>query len=638
MCGIAGMYLFSESKIIDFSHISQKFRQILNKRGPDTNGDYKTNKLLLTHNRLSVIDVSEKANQPITSPDGSCTIILNGEIFNFKTLRKELEKKGLVFLSESDTEVVLHLYMQEGYNFLNRLNGFFALAIYDSRKEELILGRDRFGIKPLLYTYDNETFVFASEMKGILEALEPQEIDHASLKMYLRLTYIPPPYTIFKNIQKLMPGSYLIVSDKGVERRSYFTLTPEIYRFGHSITYESACKEIHKLMDNAVKEQLISDVPLGCFLSGGIDSSIITALAAKNIKSLKTFSIGFPDEPYYDETIYAETIAKAYNTEHHSIMLKNDNIFDAIEDMLDNIDEPFADSSALAVYILSREARKYITVALSGDGADEIFGGYNRHVAEYRIRQKLFRDILLKQTEFIWKTLPVFGAGKYNDYVRKLRKYISVMKLPPDERYRTLSSFNDASVVENLIISCCSDNEFHKRWKKIASEIKQNSQDIEDVMLSDISLVLAGDMLPKVDMMSMAHSLEIRPPFLDNRVVDFAFSIPTKYKISGLTNKKILRDAFSEELPPHIRKRFKHGFEVPLYNWFKAKKNSTIDSYFLSYDYLKQQKLFRYDVISKQINFASKNGYNNLQSFIWSLLVFQHWYNKYNIHIKKDWL
>lgn len=637
MCGISGFYAFSEKSKESFEEISQKFRKRLHKRGPDKNGEFLTDKVLLTHNRLSVIDITDKADQPMTSADGNYTIIFNGEVFNFKGLRKELELKGCVFHSESDTEVVLQLYIQEGLEFLNKLSGFFALAIYDRTRDELILARDRFGIKPLLFTQNESGFAFSSEMKSLLECLEPQELDHASLRMYFRLTYIPPPYTIFKNIQKLNPGCFLIISKDNVEKRCYSSYAFNRYKPDPSADYHAACSEIYRLLENSVTDQLVSDVPLGCFLSGGIDSSIITALASRHTRNLKTFSIGFPDAAYYDESNFAEVLAKKYRTDHTAFMLTNDDLFEAVEHMLEYIDEPFADSSALAVYVLSRETRKHVTVALSGDGADEMFGGYNKHVAELRIRRRLLRDLLFRPAASMLNMFPSSRASGFSDTIRKSRKFFEVYNMTRAGRYRFLSSFNDFETIERLLISYGIHDDFNKRWKDIANEIDPVSPEIEDVMMADMQLVLAGDMLPKVDMMSMANSLEVRPPFLDNRIVDFAFSIPTKFKVSKNINKKILRDAFRNELPSEILSRSKHGFEVPMNIWFKTHMRPMIDRYLESSEFIERQKLFRHDVIRSLVGRVVNSDRHDLQSFMWSLLVFQFWYEKYEHYIQKDW-
>jgi len=638
MCGIAGVFDFRGNDISGFSVLSQKFRKKLQQRGPDTNGEYIADNVLLSHTRLSVIDTSERASQPMRSEDGLCTIIFNGEIFNFKSLRTELVQKGYVFQSDSDTEVVLKLYLEKGESFLSSLNGFFALAIYDSREKKLIVARDRYGIKPLLFYQDEDGFVFASEMKALLEALQPQEIDHASLRMYFRLTYIPPPGTIFKNVFKLIPGCFLIVSADGIEKKCFDTLSNVQDKPRFRGDYHDACVKLNTLLDESVQSQMISDVPLGCFLSGGIDSSVITAFASKHTAHLNTFTIGYKDEPFYDETRYANLVAEHFKTNHHSFSLSNDDLLNAVEDMLLYIDEPFADSSALPVFILSRETRKYVTVALSGDGADEMFGGYNKHLAEQRIRRKRPVDWLLRSGTMFFNSLPASRSGRFSNQVRKLQKYLKVSKLSAKERYLLLSSFNSYSLIDRLVISYKLHDELEERWDALASEIDDSGIGIDDVLLSDMQMVLTGDMLMKVDLMSMANSLEVRPPFLDTNIVDFAFSLPSDFKVKDGKNKRILRDAFSKLLPDEILKRSKHGFEVPMNKWFKTDMRPMIDRYLLSYGFIEHQGLFRQDVIRKIVDYALKVEHHDLQPFIWSLLVFQHWYEQNEHHIKKDWL
>ncbi len=635
MCGIAGYFDFTGNRTSQFKSFSEQFRKKNQNRGPDDNGDYVGEHILLTHNRLSVIDVSERASQPMKSEDGSCVIVFNGEIFNFKDLRREFEDTGFSFRSHSDTEVVLAMYMKYGEQCISRLNGFFAFAIWDSRSQELLVARDRFGIKPLLFHYNDECFVFSSEMKSLLSALGPQEIDRASLQMYFRLTYIPPPYSIFKGIQKLLPGCYLIVGRNSLSRKSYYHIGINKLNTDTVSDYNTTCNHLFGTLESSVKAQLVSDVPLGCFLSGGIDSSIITALAAQQVKGLKTFTIGFRDEPYYDETKYARLLANKYHTDHSEFLLTNDDLFEAVDGMLDYIDEPFADSSGLAVYVLSGHTRKNVTVALSGDGADEIFGGYYRHLAEYRIRRRLFTDALLSGGSWMLNIFPASRSSRFSDRIRKIKKYLEVRKLSPQERYRFLSSFTDQELIERMVIVYGYDPEFAERWDDIASAIDGNSKGIEDVLFSDMQLVLAGDMLPKVDMMSMAQSLEVRPPFLDNSVVELAFSLPTRYKIAGNTNKKILRDTFGKLLPPELLNRKKHGFEVPMNSWFKTEMRPMIDTYLQSVDFLESQKIFRPDVVGTVVDKVLNSKHHDLQAVMWSLLVFQHWYRNYEHLIKK---
>jgi asparagine synthase (glutamine-hydrolysing) len=628
MCGISGIIAFKETGKPFIPKVKDSIA-CMQKRGPDRDGTYFHQSVGLGHVRLSIIDVSEAASQPFTDATGRYTIVYNGEIFNFKELRQPLINKGVQFHSEGDTEVILQLYITEGTSFLNKLNGFFAFAIYDKQEESLFIARDRYGIKPLLIYQDDDKLIFSSEMKGLFAYGIPKELDQVSLYQYLQLNYIPSPHSIFHRVCKLDPGTFVEIKNKTVQQKTYYTIpfNPQNYS---ALSYEDACSKLIELLDDSVKQRLISDVPLGAFLSGGIDSSVVVALASKYTDHLSTFSIGFKDEPLFDETHYAHLVAKKYNTNHTTFSLTNDDLFSVLYDTLDYTDEPFADSSALAVNILSKHTRKHVTVALSGDGADELFAGYNKHRAEYRMRNKGFTESLIRWNAPLWNCLPKSRNSAFGNRIRQFDRFAKGMKLNNADRYYRWCAFIDETESEQILQGSVNKEEFKKRKNIILKNIHEDG-DFNEVLLTDMNLVLPGDMLTKVDMMSMANSLEVRTPFLDYHLVDFMFSLPSSYKVDKSSGKKVLRDAFRYHLPEELYKRPKHGFEVPLLKWFRKELNSLITDDLLKEEFIREQNIFNYveiDRLKKQL-FSGNPGESVAR--IWGLIVFQYWWKKHII-------
>lgn len=617
--------------------LSEKALSCLAKRGPDAGGTYRSNSVFLGHRRLSIIDLSEAGNQPMSDASGRFTIIFNGEFFNFRQHREFVKSKGFTLKSNSDTEILLYLYIIEKEKCLERVNGFFSLAIYDKETQELFLARDRFGVKPLLYYRDEHCFVFASEMKALIQYELPLSLDYSSLMAYLQLNYIPQPYSIFKEIRKLRPGHFIrIKTDKhsSIEETCWYSIPEQPKTFPD---YASAKKQIERLTDEAVQKRLISDVPLGCFLSGGIDSSIVTALAARHTPHLKTFSIGFRDEPHFDETEYAKAVAEMHHTDHTVFSLTNDELFEILFDALDYIDEPFADSSALNVYLLSKHTRKEVTVALSGDGADELFGGYNKHRAEWMMRNRIFLSKALSMFSPVIKGFAGSRQSRFSNFLRQVHRFAEGAGLSPQERYwRWCSLASEADAAGLLSGSPLTlSKDFHQRKNAVISIIDGN-RDMNDVFRADFALVLAGDMLVKVDMMSMANSLEVRNPFLDFELVNFVFSLPSHYKIDKAQQKKILKETFSHLLPVKIRNRGKKGFEVPLLKWFRTGLKSKIENDWLNENFIREQGIFNVDEIRKlkQNLYSSQPGESVAR--IWALIVFQQWWNNYGKHFNKS--
>ncbi|MDO1445022.1 asparagine synthase (glutamine-hydrolyzing) [Rhodocytophaga aerolata] len=632
MCGITGIYAFNE--IGRFFMINMfAATDALSQRGPDSSGTFTHGYVGLGHRRLSIIDTSSDGRQPMTDETERYTIVFNGEIFNFPELKQQLEAKGYNFRSSSDTEVLLNLYIHEKENCLKHLNGFFAFAIYDKEQESLFIARDRMGIKPLLYFQDEDKLIFASEMKAVLAYGIPRELDYVSLQQYLQLNYIPAPHTIFKGVQKLLPGYYMYLKGNEVTTKPYYQIPQTYNRWtANQMSYEKVQSTLVELLEESVRKRLIADVPLGAFLSGGIDSSVIVALASKYTDHLNTFSIGYRDEPFFDETRYANLVAKKYKTNHTVFSLSNEDLYEHLFDMLDYTDEPFADSSALAVYILSKRTRKRVTVALSGDGADELFGGYNKHQGEYKVREGGLMAGAVKTLQPLWDVLPKSRNSTFGNKVRQLQKFAEGMSKTEKERYWRFCTFvneeNARHVLSNQSLQLASEQAFEERKNRILKHLDEDG-DFNEFLYTDMQLVLPNDMLTKVDLMSMAHGLEIRVPFLDYTVVNFAFSLPAEFKVDGTMKKRIVQDAFRSHLPKELYNRPKQGFEVPLLKWFRNELQPLITNDLLKDDFIQQQGIFNVDNIRELKEKLFSSNPEDVHARIWGLLVFQYWWKKY---------
>ncbi|MFT6715917.1 MAG: asparagine synthase (glutamine-hydrolyzing), partial [Saprospiraceae bacterium] len=519
MCGIVGIIAFNEKGKQSLSLIDTAVKN-LHQRGPDYSGSKQFENSALGHARLSVIDTTEGASQPFVSEDGRYTLVYNGEIYNYKELKKILLSKGYLFKTSSDTEVLLHWLTEKGANGIQDLNGFFSFCFFDKLTGYYLLARDRFGIKPLHIYEDDDKLIFASEMKAIFAFETVKKIDPLSLQLYLKFNYIPQPFGMLQNARKLPVGTYAIHDGKAFsEEKSYYQIA---YNAGEYCddTYEVAQEKVRNLLRESVEQRMVSDVPLGAFLSGGIDSSIITALASQMTPKLNTYSVGFKDEPLFDETSYAELVAKKYNTNHTVFSLANNDLLDELERFLDYCCEPFADSSALAVNALCKKTRQDLTVALSGDGADELFSGYNKHMAEFMARQGGVKNKVIKSGAGLWNALPKSRNSKLGNLTRQLDKYAKGMNLSSEERYwdwaGLMTDKNTASLLKK-------PSELYSQQKKELMQDVVSSTDFNDYLKKDMTWVLPNDMLTKVDMYSMANSLEVRVPFLDHKLVDYVF-------------------------------------------------------------------------------------------------------------------
>ncbi len=625
MCGICGKYYFQEDKRVE-EELIKRMCQTLVHRGPDDEGIYVDRNIGLGHRRLSIIDLAT-GKQPIHNEDKSIWIVFNGEIYNFLELRSFLEKKGHKFYTKSDTETIVHLYEEEGENCIKKLRGMFAFALWDEGQKKLILARDRVGKKPLFYTLSNKTFIFASEIKSILQdLLIKKEVSLESLHSYLTYGYIPAPETIFRGIKKLPPAHFLIVQKGRLRLKRYWDLnfTKKI-----NLTEQEIVEQVYELVKEAVKIRLISDVPLGAFLSGGIDSSIVVALMSQLVSEpVKTFSIGFK-EASFDELKYAQLIAKHFRTDHHEFIVKPDALT-ILPELIWYFDEPFADSSAIPTYYVAKMTRQHVTVALNGDGGDEAFAGYERYFASrladyYSLIPAALRENVIEQ---LVKNLPESTAKK--GFFKRLKRFVKAAGLPSEERYTEwMTTFSD-EMKSFLYTSELKENLSHvnsSSFLKKAFESAQAGDFLDKLLYVDTVTYLPNDLLVKMDRMSMVHSLEARSPFLDHKVMEFAAAIPHNLKLKRMTTKYILKKAMKNLLPQKIISRGKAGFGVPIGVWFKE-----------------ELKEFAYQILLDKR--ARKRGYFNSKFIeqlleehimgkidhgnrIWALLVLELWHQTF---------
>jgi len=624
MCGIVGVIAKNELGK-EWAKYIPAATAALKQRGPDAQNYFSGDDAELGHCRLTIIDLSESANQPMH--DDELVTIYNGEIFNFKEIRKKLEEDRVPFKTQSDTEVLLKLYKMYGEKMLDHLNGFFAFAIYDKKNKSCFVARDRFGVKPLFYFENENCFLFASELKSLLQFPIPREIDHESLYEYLQLNYIPAPNTIFRNVKKLLPGHFLHFQNGTVECKRYYLLDESSEKQIAVTNYSEAKNRLFELLNDAVRLRLISDVPLGAFLSGGIDSSIVCGLASRHTQHLKTFSIGYREHEFFDETKYARLVSKHFNTEHTVFSLTRSDLHESLFEVLNYFDEPFGDSSALPVYILSQHTRKHVKVSLSGDGADELFGGYLKHLAEFRARNQQLPELSAAFLSPLWKLIPKSRNSSLSNLARKAQRYSDGIKLNLHDRYWKWCSVADEEQVTALLQLHHEETQYAQR-KNYLTRYIGSKKDLNDVLLNDVSMVLPDDMLSKIDYMSMAASLEVRTPFLDYRVAEFAFSIPASFKIDRRHRKKIVHDAFRDFLPPELRNRRKQGFEIPLHSFLTRELKPILHNY-VSDSFILEQKIFDLSAIRNLLEQLYSSNPNDSAARMWGLLVFQHWWKQW---------
>ncbi|MBP9079866.1 MAG: asparagine synthase (glutamine-hydrolyzing) [Flavobacteriales bacterium] len=559
MCGIIGAFRTGPGASVAEERVRAAL-EVIAHRGPDDAGRHAQGRAMLGHRRLSITDTSAAGHQPFTDQGGRYTIVFNGEVFNFRELRSGLEQQGHTFRSRTDTEVVLRLFTVKGPEFLHDLNGFFALAIHDAQEDTLFLARDRFGVKPLLWALHQDTLLFGSELRALLALGVPARPDPDSARQFFTFSFTPAPHTTVQGIQKLMPGHALYADGRGMRTSPWYDLATAAKR---TPVPPGPQERLHELLDDAVKLRLEADVPVGAFLSGGVDSSIISALAARHHRHLHTFSVGYAEDPYFDETRYAEEVAAHIGSEHHTFKLGREELADGYVRLLKALDEPFADSSALPSFILCERTRRQVTVALSGDGADEVFGGYPKHQAELRWRQPGAAERAVALLAPLWSALPRSRNSAWQNRIRQLDRFARMAGQSGEERFLHLAAFTPVEEAMALVATPAHAGGLARRNAVLAAPLGV-LQGLNGVLLADVASTLPNDMLHKVDLTSMAHGLEVRPPFLDRRVVELAFALPPDLKLRKGSGKHILRQTFGHLLPPVVMQRSKKGFEVPL--------------------------------------------------------------------------
>lgn len=611
MCGIIGIKFFNTSPEKSDQDWVNEVLSMQQHRGPDFSSSIISGNAVLGHNRLAIVDLNSRSNQPFFDVSKRYALVYNGEIYNYHELKNKLLTKGYIFNTSSDTEVLLYHLIEYGAEGINELNGCFAFGFYDNQKDELILARDHMGINPLLFSIEEDSIVFASELWPFSKLTKPRTISQRALNDYFRFTYIPAPQTIFNEVQKLLPGHYVVIKGKYLDVVKYWTPSNEVKFEGD---YESAKVELKSKLEHAIISRLEADVPVGTFLSGGVDSSIVSAVSANFKSDLHTFSVGFLESDYFDESNYANLVAKHIGSNHHAIRLSSDIVVDEFAAVLNSFDEPFGDSSAIAMYFLSKGAKEKLTVCLSGDGADELFSGYNKHRAFVKSNSK---GVVTK----IIRGVPSLGKGsrstRFQNRLRQLNNFKKLLTKSGAEKYWFLASFIEEKQRKNLL----------KHFSLDASPSDVQIENLNDFLLVDQLFILPNDMLKKVDLMSMRHSLEVRTPFLDKNVVKFANSLPEDFKLSNGRTKRILKDAFSTDLPTEIFNRGKKGFEVPLELWMKSAWNGTIKSEWFDSAYLSKQNLFHANFVSElKQEFLGKKG-GHLTTLMWCYIVFQSWYS-----------
>lgn len=626
MCGICGIYSFNVLTP-ESESIVRKMNSVQIHRGPDDEGYYRDRKIALGMRRLSIIDLVT-GHQPISNESGEIWVIFNGEIYNFRELRQELEKKGHHFRTSSDTEVLIHLYEEKGENFLSFLNGMFAIALWDKKNEIFILARDRLGIKPLHYTIVDQHLFFSSEIKSLLQVDFPKDLNYDALLQYFTFEYIPAPNTIFKQIQKILPGHKLTIRNNKLKIERYWDVTflPDSNLPKNK---KDLASEIQERLKDSVHKRLVSDVPLGVFLSGGIDSSSITALMSSLIPGkVKTFSIGFKEESF-NELEYARLVSSLYGTEHREFVVESSLVKDLVPRLIEYLDEPLADASIIPTYIISKLARQHVKVALSGDGGDELFAGYDTYRAYkiasiYRKVPKLFRDGIIKN---LVSTLP--ASKKRLSFEFKAKKFISGIDFPPEIANIIWWGAYNPSLVTNLLAPKVKARTKGDAFSPVSFHLEscRSSDMLSRLEYLDLKLYLQDDLLVKVDRMSMANSLEIRVPFLDHNFVKLAASIPSSLKLKGFKSKFILKKAMTSLLPREILFRKKIGFDIPLGIWIRKELREFVGD-ILSSSSLKKHGFFNTGLIETLLK-EHFDGKHNHRQLLWPLIIFQFWYSHY---------
>lgn len=628
MCGITGWINLDKNKSNERAKpILHSMCEVITHRGPDSEGIWTDSDVALGMRRLSIIDL-HTGDQPVYNNDKSVVVMMNGELYNYREVRADLEKRGHAFVTATDTEIVPHLYDEYGDNFVDHLNGMFGIALWDSRRKRLVLARDRYGEKPLYYGVFDNRLIYGSELKALLaHPAVPRELDLDAFRQYLSFDYVPAPRSIFRGISKLPAAHIMTVENGEFQIRRYWNLT--FNKKGHVRSLEDAATELRDLLSDAVRMRLVADVPLGVLLSGGVDSSAVAAFATRHAtETVKTFSIGFAEDSF-DETRYARLVAKHLGTDHYEEILSAAKAGDLVSEIGTWLDEPLSDGSLIPTYLLARFVRKHVTVALGGDGGDELFAGYpmyygHKVAAAYDAIPRFLRSGVI---EPVVNMLPVSTKNLSFDY--RAKRFVRSAGYDSIARHHSwFGSFTPGDQEELLTrnVRESSTLDIYAGARQLL-DICDAAGEIERMQYLDINFYMAEDILSKVDRASMAVSLETRAPFLDPRIGEFAASLPVNYKLRGSKGKYVLKRSLEGLLPNEVLTRSKKGFGIPIAEWLKGRLNPLMHD-LLDTKRLRDQGLFEPDHVNRLMADHEKGAASNHKQ-LWTLLVFQLWYDSF---------
>lgn len=620
MCGIAGLF---DPTSTPSEELLAEMNACHVHRGPNESGVFRTGPVGLAHQRLSIIDL-DTGRQPIFNEDESVVVIFNGEIYNYRRLREKLESQGHTFTTDTDTEVLVHLYEEHGPSFVDRLQGMFAFALWDDTTERLVLARDPMGIKPMILAQDGDRLGFASEIPALLASeVDHGGLDRTAIAQYFAFGFVPAPRTAFENLRKLRPGERAVVTEEGIDRERYYV--PSAREATPTPSFANAAARLRSRVEAAVEKRLMADVPLGAFLSGGIDSTIVVGTMAQLVDDpVQTFTIGF-DQALFDESWAAREVASYHGTDHHETTIDADDVRELIPTVLDRLGEPFADQSLLPSYVVSRETSNDVTVALSGDGADELFAGYDKYRVEwlseyYRALPKALRERAIKPAV---NALPASRGSKLGTtayrgqwFVNRSgnpsvpERHFELMRLPSEDATDAFADVDPITTGREALA---------REHAELEPDVRSRDS-LARIQTVDTRYSLPHQMLQKVDTASMYNSLEVRVPFLDVDVVEHALGLPTGYKITRSERKRVLKHAFEDLFPPAILERNKQGFDMPIGEWFKNELAEEFRRTVRSVDVgvLDDDAVLR-------IHREHADGRRNHEKFLWSVYVFKRW-------------
>lgn len=629
MCGIFGYVSVDDQVRPEILH---RMGATLRHRGPDDQGEWinhtESVSIGLGHNRLSIIDLSPAGHQPMCNEDGTIWLTCNGEIYNYHELRSELIAKGHTFKSGSDSETIVHLYEEAGVGCLERLRGMFAFALWDENRQSLFIARDRIGKKPMHYAVYDKGIAFASEIKALLRHPKiAREIDFSALNKYLTFEYVPTPHTLFRSIKKLKPGHYFLYQNGNIEIKKYWDIPLEDYPTGFQ-TEAEYIEELRDILERAVRLRLISDVPVGLFLSGGIDSGLMAALASRNNRDIECFSIGF-EEKSFDESRYAKAVADALHLNLRLTTFSTHEMLNNLDQLKNCLDEPLADASLLPSFLLARVASKSLKVVISGDGGDELFAGYPTYQAHHLLTYyNSLPETLKTAIKRLAAWLPVSHDNISTDF--KLKQFLRGAGVSSEVRFFLwMGSFTEGEKKELLTNDLRVTLRHDDTYEEVFGYLHESGlhKDLERLLYLSMKLYLQDDILVKVDRASMANGLEVRCPLLDQEFVEFVCRLPMQYKLHGLKTKYLLKKAAAGLLPEHIINRKKKGFGIPISKWLSDELRGQMLDY-LAEERIRRQGFFKYPYVKKLINDHLEKRNDN-RKLLWTLFVFQLWYEKF---------